>query len=160
MLARIGLDGGVIEAAALEAVAVAAVEAEAGHLQLTRRRHLEVHGIAEHRVDRFADRLVAAGLPVSQPASRGVSAAEPPRVGWFEGADGLVTIGAVTEYARMTPEQARYAAAVGVPVIFTGRCEIVIGGLTEAVAETVVRVLAPLGFIFDATSVWASPVEG
>ena len=79
-----------------------------------------------------------------------------PRVGWFEQPNGLVTLGAVVPFGRLTAEQARFAAAVGVPVIVTPEREILLGDLDEAVAETVVRVLAPLGFVFDAGSPWTS----
>ncbi|MFC3244701.1 precorrin-3B synthase [Gordonia humi] len=79
-----------------------------------------------------------------------------PRVGWFEQSDGRVVLGAVVPFGRLTAEQARYAAAVGRPVTVTAEREILIGDLDEAVAETVVRVLAPLGFVFDARSPWVS----
>ncbi|MGB6040710.1 MAG: precorrin-3B synthase [Gordonia sp. (in: high G+C Gram-positive bacteria)] len=73
-----------------------------------------------------------------------------PTIGWFTQADGRVLLGAVTESGRLSPRQAQFAAAIGVPVLFTHDREIVIADLTEGVAETVVRVLAPMGFIFDA----------
>ncbi|WP_062392857.1 hypothetical protein [Gordonia phthalatica] len=156
LLARIHLRDGVIEAAALEALAVAVQDFDADHVQVTRHRHLEVHGIAERHASGFGDRLAAAGLGATGAAPATVDGIdEPSRVGWLAGDDGLVVLGAVTAHARLSAEQARYAAAVGVPVVFTRRREILLGGLTEPVAETVVRVLAPLGFIFDATSEWA-----
>lgn len=78
-----------------------------------------------------------------------------PVVGWFEQTDGRILLGSVTERNRLTALQARYAAAIGMPVHFTVASEILIPDLTEGVAETVVRVLAPQGFIFDASSPWA-----
>lgn len=158
LIARIGLAGGVVEAAALDALAVAMLDVDASHLQLTAHRHLEVHGIAARRGADFGDRLVTAGLVAAlTPPVGGVRDGIPgqPRVGWFDVGDGLVCLGTVTAHARLSAEQARYAAAIGVPVVLTRRCELLFDGLTEAVAETVVRVLAPLGFIFDATSEWA-----
>ncbi|EGD56213.1 precorrin-3B synthase [Gordonia neofelifaecis] len=77
-----------------------------------------------------------------------------PVVGWFEQSDGRVLLGAVTEFARLSSRQAQFAAAIGVPILVTPDREVLIPDLTEDVAETVVRVLAPLGFIFDATSPW------
>lgn len=78
------------------------------------------------------------------------------RVGWFTQTDGRVLLGAVVPFARLTAEQARFVAAIGSPVTVTPEREILIGDLDEAVADTVVRVLAPLGFVFDARSPWTS----
>ncbi len=77
-----------------------------------------------------------------------------PRVGWFAQDDGRVLLGAVAPFGRFTAQQARFAAAVGAPLIVTAEKELLITDLTEDVAETVVRVLAPLGFVFDANSPW------
>ncbi|GAC78321.1 precorrin-3B synthase [Gordonia malaquae] len=79
-----------------------------------------------------------------------------PRVGWFDQTDGRVMLGAVVPFGNLSAEQARYAAAIGVHVSITTEREILIGDLDEAVAETVVRVLAPLGFIFDSRSPWTT----
>ncbi|GEE02883.1 precorrin-3B synthase [Gordonia spumicola] len=79
-----------------------------------------------------------------------------PRVGWFDQTDGRVMLGAVVPFGNLTAEQARYAAAIGVPVSVTTEREILISDLDEAVAETVVRVLAPLGFVFDSRSPWTT----
>ncbi|MCF8604860.1 precorrin-3B synthase [Gordonia sp. HY442] len=78
------------------------------------------------------------------------------RVGWFTQADGQVMLGAVVPFARLTAQQARFAAAIGSPVTVTPEREILIGDLDEAVADTVVRVFAPLGFVFDARSPWTT----
>ncbi|GAC56118.1 putative precorrin-3B synthase [Gordonia hirsuta DSM 44140 = NBRC 16056] len=77
-----------------------------------------------------------------------------PRVGWFTQDDGRVLLGAVVPFGRLSSRQAQFAGAVGAPLIVTTEKELLITDLTESVAETVVRVLAPLGFIFDATSPW------
>ncbi|MCF8587886.1 precorrin-3B synthase [Gordonia liuliyuniae] len=79
-----------------------------------------------------------------------------PRVGWFTQTDGRVTVGAVVPFGRLTAEQARYVAAIGTPVTVTPEREILVGDLDDAVADTVVRVLAPLGFVFDARSPWTA----
>ncbi|MCK0440711.1 precorrin-3B synthase [Gordonia alkaliphila] len=77
-----------------------------------------------------------------------------PRVGWFDQDDGRVLLGAVTADGRLTARQAEFAAAIGAPLIITIDRELLIADLTEGVAETVVRVLAPQGFSFDANSPW------
>ncbi|GAB90959.1 precorrin-3B synthase [Gordonia rhizosphera] len=99
----------------------------------------------------------------SSPTDRsptGRSAAEPagagePIVGWFEQDDGRVLLGGVVEHGRIPARLAEFLAAIEAPIIITPDREILLCDLTEQVAETVVRVLAPMGLIFDAASPWA-----
>ncbi|WP_420039847.1 precorrin-3B synthase [Gordonia sp. MP11Mi] len=102
------------------------------------------------RADALYTRLGIADAVIPQPRH------PDPRVGWFTQTDGRVLVGAVVPFGRLTAEQARYAAAIGTTVTVTPEREIIIGDLDEAVADTVVRVLAPLGFVFDARSPWTS----
>ncbi|QHD85986.1 precorrin-3B synthase [Gordonia sp. JH63] len=78
-----------------------------------------------------------------------------PIVGWFDQDDGAVLLGAVVELGRLPARLAEFIAAVQAPVVFTPDREILLCDLGEGVAETVVRVLAPMGLIFDAASPWA-----
>lgn len=78
-----------------------------------------------------------------------------PLVGWFSQDDGDVLLGAVVELGRLPFRLAEFLAAVDRPIVFTPDREILVCDLGEGVAETVVRVLAPMGLIFDATSPWA-----
>nr|WP_124707305.1 nitrite/sulfite reductase [Gordonia insulae] len=78
-----------------------------------------------------------------------------PIVGWFDQDDGRVLLGAVVELGRIPARLAEFLAAVDAPIIVTPDREILLCDLDEGVAETVVRVLAPMGLIFDATSPWA-----
>jgi precorrin-3B synthase len=78
-----------------------------------------------------------------------------PVVGWFDQDDGAVMLGAVVELARIPSRLAEFLAAIDTPIIITPDREILTCDLSEAVAETVVRVLAPMGLIFDAASPWA-----
>ncbi|WP_020171321.1 precorrin-3B synthase [Gordonia polyisoprenivorans] len=77
-----------------------------------------------------------------------------PVVGWFEQDDGRVLLGAVVELGRLPSRLAEFLAAVGAPITITTDREILLCDLTEPIAETVVRVLAPMGLIFDAASPW------
>lgn len=93
-----------------------------------------------------------AGLPKpTQPVPSGPS----PIVGWFDTDNGDVLLGAVVELGRLPARTAEFLAAVGAPIIITPDREILLADLGEGVAETVVRVLAPMGLIFDASSPWA-----
>ncbi|MFW0794785.1 precorrin-3B synthase [Gordonia sp. CPCC 205515] len=78
-----------------------------------------------------------------------------PIVGWFDQDDGQVLLGAVVELGRLPARLGEFVAAVGAPIIVTPDREIILCDLDEGVAETVVRVLAPMGLIFDANSPWA-----
>lgn len=78
-----------------------------------------------------------------------------PIVGWFDQDDGSVLLGSVVELGRLPARLAEFIAAVEPPVVFTPDREILICDLGEGVAEAVVRVLAPMGLIFDANSPWA-----
>lgn len=102
--------------------------------------------------------LVASGLdpvidddPDTTPSTPGE-----PIVGWFDQDDGAVLLGAVVELGRLPARLAEFIAAVQAPIVFTPDREILLCDLGEGVAETVVRVLAPMGLIFDAASPWAS----
>lgn len=75
-------------------------------------------------------------------------------VGWFEQADGRVALGAVLAHGILPARTATVIAAVEKPVIVTPWRSIVLVDLTEDEAEAVVRVLAPMGLIFDANSPW------
>ncbi len=77
-----------------------------------------------------------------------------PRIGWLPQDDGGVTLGGLVPFGRIPEPIARVLAAVGVDVVFTPEREILLGGLDDGVAEAVVRVLAPMGVVFDAASPW------
>ncbi|MBT0568132.1 precorrin-3B synthase [Williamsia sp. CHRR-6] len=77
-----------------------------------------------------------------------------PLVGWFDQSDGRVMLGSTLPHGRVPARTAQFFAAVDAPVIVTGDREVVLCDLEEGVAETVVRVLAPMGVIFDAASPW------
>ncbi|HEY5855000.1 MAG TPA: precorrin-3B synthase [Aldersonia sp.] len=78
-----------------------------------------------------------------------------PLVGWLPQDDGLVTLGAVVAHARLPARTAEFLAAIGTDVCVTPNREILVCDLSEDVADTVLRVLAPLGLIFDEASPWA-----
>lgn len=78
-----------------------------------------------------------------------------PLVGWFDQDDGGVLLGAVVELARIPARTAEFLAAIDHPIVVTPDREILVCDLSDGVAETVVRVLAPMGVIYDASSPWA-----
>lgn len=76
----------------------------------------------------------------------------PPAVGWFDRPDGTVTLGMGVPLGRLDPRTAQFVAAADHPITVTPWRTLHLHGLDEGVAETVVRVFAPLGLIFDANS--------
>ncbi|MFT3715173.1 MAG: hypothetical protein QM774_04255 [Gordonia sp. (in: high G+C Gram-positive bacteria)] len=153
---RIRLSDGRIEAEALDAIASAAEECGDLCLSYTSSADLHVPEVPAHRVDDLRARIGEHVDPervdtVPSPVAEEKPVTDrPTRIGWFGGDDGLVELGTRTPGSMLSARQARFLAAIGVPLTFTARREILITGLGEGVAETVVRVLAPMGFVFDA----------
>lgn len=85
-------------------------------------------------------------------ADRGDGVPDSP-IGWHERPDGLVDLGAGLRLGRLPAQVARMLDVIGCDVQ-VGAATVTTLGLSDAVAEQVVRVLAPLGLIFDAASPW------
>ena len=118
------------------------------------KRFLDVRGNA-WRVAELADPgVLLGGATPLVPAGGRFPPARPP-IGWIEQSqDGLVTLGAAVPLGVLTGRQARFVAAIGAPVVVTPWRSMVICDLDEGVADTSLRVLAPLGLVFDENSPW------
>ncbi|MFD3702294.1 precorrin-3B synthase [Nocardia sp. NPDC058658] len=90
--------------------------------------------------------------PVGEPVELGAAHDIP--IGWLDQDNGLVTLGAAVPLGTLSARTTEFLAAVERPVFVTPWRSLVITDLDEGPAETVVRVLAPLGLIFDANSPW------
>ncbi|MCV7256355.1 precorrin-3B synthase [Mycobacterium hackensackense] len=77
-----------------------------------------------------------------------------PPVGWITQRDGLVSLGAAVPLGVLQARVAEFLAAIEAPLIITPWRSVVIGDLDEGVADTALRVLAPLGLVFDESSPW------
>ncbi|MBF6331397.1 precorrin-3B synthase [Nocardia transvalensis] len=75
-------------------------------------------------------------------------------IGWFAQSDDRVTLGAGVALGSLPARTAEFIAAVERPVIVTPWRGLLLTDLDEWAAEQVVRVLAPMGLIFDADSPW------
>ncbi|WP_305091367.1 precorrin-3B synthase [Prescottella sp. R16] len=73
-------------------------------------------------------------------------------IGWLDQPDGRVTLAAGLAFGTLPARLAEFLAAVDHPLVITPWRSILIPDLDEGVAEQVVRVLAPMGLIFDAAS--------
>lgn len=77
-----------------------------------------------------------------------------PPIGWITQDDGKVSLGAAVPLGVLRARVAEYLAAIEAPLIITPWRSVVVCDLDEGVADAAIRVLAPLGLIFDDTSPW------
>jgi precorrin-3B synthase len=83
-----------------------------------------------------------------------IPAAPRPPVGWIEQDDGRVALGAAVPLGVLSARQAQFVAAIESPVVITPWRSLLVCDLDEGVADTSLRVLAPLGLVFDTASPW------
>lgn len=94
--------------------------------------------------------VISRRLPAGPPTQP--SSAQIP-IGWLDhSAGGLVTLGAAVADGELDGRQLQFLAALERPVVITPWRTLLLCDLDELAAEQVVRVLAPLGFVFDADS--------
>ncbi|BBZ13541.1 precorrin-3B synthase [Mycobacterium branderi] len=113
-------------------------------------RFVETRGKA-WRVVELADPRVL--VPGSGLGLRHTPVTTPP-VGWISQDDGRVALGAVVPLGVLAARVAEYLAAIGAPLVVTPWRSVLICDLDEAVADAALRVLAPLGLVFDEASLW------
>jgi precorrin-3B synthase len=79
-----------------------------------------------------------------------------PPVGWLPQNDGRVTLGAGVPLGVLQAGTAEFLAAIGAPMAITPWRSVLVFDLDEGVADTALRVLAPMGLVFDENSRWLS----
>jgi precorrin-3B synthase len=77
-----------------------------------------------------------------------------PPVGWLPQDDGRVTLGAAVPLGVLQASVAEYLAAIGAPLVITPWRSVLVCDLDEGIADVALRVLAPLGMVFDENSPW------
>lgn len=117
------------------------------------RRFVQVRGNAWRTNELDDPTVLLAGFVPSAPAGGGFVPARPP-VGWIDQDDSTVALGAAVPLGVLSARQAQFVAAIGAPVVITPWRSLLVCDLAEGVADTALRVLAPLGLVFDATSRW------
>jgi precorrin-3B synthase len=75
-------------------------------------------------------------------------------VGWIPQTDGRVTLGATVPLGVLPARVAEYLAAIEAPLVITPWRSVLVCDLSEEVADVSLRVLAPLGLVFDENSPW------
>lgn len=95
------------------------------------------------------------GLGAGEPRELDSSGADEAPIGWMTQDDGRVALGGVLAMGVLDARLGEFLAAIERPLVVTPWRGIVVCDLDEGAADTVVRVLAPMGLIFDASSPWA-----
>jgi precorrin-3B synthase len=75
-------------------------------------------------------------------------------VGWIPQRDGRVTLGAAVPLGVLPARVAEYLAAIEAPLVITPWRSVLVCDLSEGVADVALRVLTPLGLVFDENSPW------
>ncbi|MGC0364133.1 precorrin-3B synthase [Rhodococcus sp. 27YEA15] len=115
-----------------------------------RDRHWRLHEIPD-AIPRTLERL---GLDAESAGPAQLSAESRPAIGWLTQHDGSVALGGGLQFGLLDARLAEFLAAVDKPVVVTPWRSLHIFDLEEWAAEQVVRVLAPMGLIFDENSPW------
>ena len=113
-------------------------------------RFIETRGKA-WRVKELAD--IAALWPRAELGAAFPPVPKPP-VGWISQDDGRVALGAAVPLGVLPAGVAEYLAAIEAPLVVTPWRSVLVCDLSEEVADVALRVLAPLGLIFDENSPW------
>ncbi|OBH13004.1 precorrin-3B synthase [Mycobacterium sp. E1747] len=81
-----------------------------------------------------------------------------PPVGWIDqdwpGQEGRVALGAAVPLGVLSASVAEYLAAIEAPLVITPWRSVLVCDLDEGLADVALRVLAPLGLVFDENSPW------
>ncbi len=104
------------------------------------------------RVNELAD--VTDLLPGIELSSATFPPVTKPPVGWISQRDGRVALGAAVPLGMLPARVADYLAAIEAPLVVTPWRSVLVCDLDEGVADAALRVLAPLGLVFDENSPW------
>ena len=77
-------------------------------------------------------------------------------IGWIEQNDGRVALGAAVPLGVLNARVGEYLAAINAPMVITPWRSVLVFDLDDEVADVALRVLAPMGLVFDENSPWLS----
>jgi precorrin-3B synthase len=101
------------------------------------------------------DQLLTGFAVTAQPGANWPPVTSGP-VGWIEQNDGRVALGAAVPLGVLNARVAEYLAAINAPMVITPWRSVLVFDLAEEVADAALRVLAPMGLVFDENSPWLS----
>nr|WP_090274164.1 precorrin-3B synthase [Mycolicibacterium komanii] len=99
--------------------------------------------------------LLVGLTPSEAPGTTWPAVTRPP-VGWLEQHDGRIALGAAVPLGVLPAGTAEFLAAIEAPMAITPWRSVLVFDLAEDVADVALRVLAPLGLVFDENSPWLS----
>jgi precorrin-3B synthase len=107
------------------------------------------------RVAELADAasLIEPFTPSAEPGAMWEPGIRPP-VGWLSQDDGRIALGAAVPLGVLQAKVGEYLAAIGAPLVITPWRSVLVCDLDEGVADVALRVLAPMGLVFDENSPW------
>jgi precorrin-3B synthase len=120
----------------------------------TAMRFAAIRGTAWRITELDDTSALLAGREVSAAAGARWAPTVRPPVGWIEQRDGRVALGAGVPLGVLQARTAQFLAAIYAPLVITPWRSVLVCDLSEEVAEVSVRVLAPMGLIFDESSPW------
>jgi precorrin-3B synthase len=118
------------------------------------RRFVEIRGNAWRIAELDDPSVLVSDFDPSAPAGTTYPPVLRPPVGWITQDDGRVALGAGVPLGVLTARQAEFVAAIAAPVVITPWRSLLVCDLPEGVADTSLRVLAPMGLVFDEHSPW------
>ncbi|VEG40828.1 precorrin-3B synthase [Mycolicibacterium flavescens] len=99
--------------------------------------------------------LLGGLVPSVEPGTVWPAVTRPP-VGWLQQHDGRIALGAAVPLGVLPARTAEFLAAIEAPMVITPWRSMLVFDLAEDVADVALRVLAPLGLVFDENSPWLS----
>jgi precorrin-3B synthase len=118
------------------------------------RRFVEIRGNAWRIAELDDPSVLVSDFDVTAPAGTTFPPVLRPPVGWITQDDGRVALGAGVPLGVLAARQAEFVAAIAAPVVITPWRSLLVCDLAEGVADTSLRVLAPMGLVFDENSPW------
>lgn len=118
------------------------------------RRFLDIRGKAWRITELDDHSALLDGMTVSAPAGATWPPTVQPPVGWIPQNDGRITLGAGVPLGVLQARTAHFLAAIESPLVITPWRSVLVCDVGEGEADMSLRVLAPLGLVFDENSPW------
>ncbi|OBB26644.1 precorrin-3B synthase [Mycolicibacterium peregrinum] len=118
------------------------------------RRFLDIRGKAWRITELDDHSALLDGLTVTAPAGATWPPTVQPPVGWIPQNDGRITLGAGVPLGVLQARTAHFLAAIESPLVITPWRSVLVCDVGEGEADMSLRVLAPLGLVFDENSPW------